>query len=62
MAVQPFAPWLSFQFLNRVQSRQDSLDGGAACRKATIYTLFISFVVYFRVNNKLNINLSQYYS
>jgi hypothetical protein len=36
MALQPFVgPWLLFQFLNLLHSRQDSLDGGSAHRKAT---------------------------
>jgi hypothetical protein len=39
MALQPFVErWPLFQFLDRIQSRQDSLDGGSAHRKATIYT------------------------
>jgi hypothetical protein len=34
----PFGPWMLFQFLNSIHSRQDSLDGGSARRKAAIYT------------------------
>jgi hypothetical protein len=36
MALQPsVGPWLLFQFLDLVHSRQASLDGGSACHKAT---------------------------
>jgi hypothetical protein len=39
MALQPFVgPWLLFQFLDPIHSRQDSLDGGSARRKASTYT------------------------
>jgi hypothetical protein len=38
LALQPFGPWLLFQFLNLIQNWQDSLDGGSECRKATTYT------------------------
>jgi hypothetical protein len=34
----PCAPWCLFQFLNPIHSRQDSLDGGLASRKAATYT------------------------
>jgi hypothetical protein len=34
----PCAPWPLFQFLNPKHSRQDSLDGGSASRKAATYT------------------------
>jgi hypothetical protein len=39
MILQPFVgPWPLFQFLNPIHSRQDSLDGGSARRKAsTLY-------------------------
>jgi hypothetical protein len=38
-ALQPFdRPWSLFQFLNSIQNRQDSLDGGSARRKAATYT------------------------
>jgi hypothetical protein len=38
MALQPFVePWPLFQFLNPIHSRQDSLDGGSARRKAATY-------------------------
>jgi hypothetical protein len=39
MAVHPsVGPWPLFQFLGPVHSRQDSLNGGSARRKAAIYT------------------------
>jgi hypothetical protein len=38
MALQPFGPWPLFQFLHLINSRQNSLDGGSACRKAATYT------------------------
>jgi hypothetical protein len=39
IALQPFVgPWPLFQFLNPIYSRQYSLDGGSACRKAATYT------------------------
>jgi hypothetical protein len=39
MALQPFvASWPHFQFLDPTHSRYDSLDGGAARRKAFTYT------------------------
>jgi hypothetical protein len=39
MALQPgVGPWPIFQFLNPVHSRQDSLEGGSAHRKAITYT------------------------
>jgi hypothetical protein len=38
MALRPFEPWPLFQFLNPIHSRQDSLDGGSARRKAATYT------------------------
>jgi hypothetical protein len=39
MALQPFVgSWLRFQFLDPIHSRQDSLDGGSARRKASTYT------------------------
>jgi hypothetical protein len=39
MTLQPFVgPWPLFQFLDPIHSRQDSLDGGSAHRKAGIYT------------------------
>jgi hypothetical protein len=31
-------PWPPFQFLNPIHSRQDSLDGGSARRRAATYT------------------------
>jgi hypothetical protein len=38
MALQPFArPWSIFQFLDPIHSRQDSLDGASARRKASTY-------------------------
>jgi hypothetical protein len=39
IALQHFVgPWLLFQFLDLLHSRQDSLDGGSARRKATTCT------------------------
>jgi hypothetical protein len=39
MDLQPFvAPWPHFKFLNPIHSRQDSVDGGSARRKAATYT------------------------
>jgi hypothetical protein len=39
MALQPFVrPWTFFQFPYPIHSRQDSFDGGSACRKASTYT------------------------
>jgi hypothetical protein len=38
MALQPFRPCPLFQFFNPIHSRQDSLDGGSALRKAATYT------------------------
>jgi hypothetical protein len=39
MALQPFfGPWPLFQFLNPIHSRQDSLNGVSARRKAATYT------------------------
>jgi hypothetical protein len=38
MALQPFGPWPIFQFLNPIQSRQDSLDGGSARLETATYT------------------------
>jgi hypothetical protein len=38
MAVQLFVPWTLLQFLDRIHSRYDSLDGGSASRKAATYT------------------------
>jgi hypothetical protein len=39
MALWPFVrPWRFFQFLNAIHSRQDSLNGGSAHRKAATYT------------------------
>jgi hypothetical protein len=38
MALQPFGPWLFFQFLNPIHSQYDSLGGGSAHRKAVTYT------------------------
>jgi hypothetical protein len=39
MAVQPFVGlWPLFQFLDRIHSREDSLDEGSARRKASTYT------------------------
>jgi hypothetical protein len=37
MALQSFGPWTLFQFLNPIHSRQDSLEGGSARRKAATY-------------------------
>jgi hypothetical protein len=37
MALQPFGIRPLLQF-NLIHSRQDSLDGGSACRKASVYT------------------------
>jgi hypothetical protein len=38
MSVQSFVgPWPLFYFLNPIHSREDSLDGGSARRKATTY-------------------------
>jgi hypothetical protein len=38
MALQPFVrPWSLFQFLNPIHSRYDSLEGGSARLKASIY-------------------------
>jgi hypothetical protein len=35
----PFVePWTPFQFLNHIHSRQNSLEGGSAHRKASTYT------------------------
>jgi hypothetical protein len=39
MVLQPFVgPWPLFQFLDPIHSRQVSLDGGSARRKASTYT------------------------
>jgi hypothetical protein len=39
MAMQPFVvPWPLFKFLDPIQSRWDSLDGGTARHKAATYT------------------------
>jgi hypothetical protein len=39
MALQSsVGPWPLFQFLNLIHSRQESLDGGSARRKAATYT------------------------
>jgi hypothetical protein len=39
MALQTFCWTLTrFQFLNPIHSRQDTLEGGSAHRKATVYT------------------------
>jgi hypothetical protein len=39
MALKPYVgSWLLFQFLDPIHSRQDSLDGGSAGRKAATYT------------------------
>jgi hypothetical protein len=38
MALQPFGPWLIFQFLEHIHSWQDSSDGGSANRKAATNT------------------------
>jgi hypothetical protein len=38
MTLLPFERWLPFQFANLIYSRQDSLDGGSAGRKAATYT------------------------
>jgi hypothetical protein len=38
MALEPFGPWLLFQFLNPIDSQQDSLERGSAHRKAATYT------------------------
>jgi hypothetical protein len=38
MALQLFGHLQLFQFLNPILSRQNSLDGGSACRKAATYT------------------------
>jgi hypothetical protein len=39
MALQPFVgPWPLFQFFDLIHSRQNSLDGGSALRKASTYT------------------------
>jgi hypothetical protein len=39
MALEPFVgSWTLFQFLDLLHSRQDSLDGGSAGRKAATYT------------------------
>jgi hypothetical protein len=39
MALQSFVgPWPLFQFLDPTHSRQDTLDGGSARRKAATYT------------------------
>jgi hypothetical protein len=39
MTLQPFVrPWPLFQFRNPIHSRQDSLDGESARRKAATYT------------------------
>jgi hypothetical protein len=37
MTLQPFGPWLLFQFLNPEHSRLGSLEGGSACRKSATY-------------------------
>jgi hypothetical protein len=40
MALQPFLSWIlaAFEFLDLIQSRYDSLDGGSARRKAATCT------------------------
>jgi hypothetical protein len=48
LALSPVAPaledrtsvkrFVSLQFLNPIQSREESLDGGSASRKAAMYT------------------------
>jgi hypothetical protein len=39
MALQPFVwPWSLFQFLDPIQSRQDTLGGGSVRRKAFTHT------------------------
>jgi hypothetical protein len=39
VALLPFVgTWTSFKFINPIHSRQDSLDGGSARRKASTYT------------------------
>jgi hypothetical protein len=48
MAQWPFVgPWSLFQFLDPIESRQDSLDGGSSRRTSILYTSEIRKVIKF---------------